>query len=267
MHSAHITYRKHISCLFLSSSLALFQCQCKHFLWLVMRCCRNFSCIEWLCVCKSFLCYGNKSSCYASSPPTFHIILLQLFGIRFLTINFFPPYSILVQPRFWIATQRIECGAFITFKCALRFGYVRSNDLATESSRSIILNSLRCKKFQHSFGQFYCRILLPHAHILMLQLICTWVYAVQSHFVASSEISVWLTFVYISEFHCNPIIILSSQNHSLEFLTYFMICERKENSINHQKLGIFPLQTKPHSAVCIHAMNHVRTMEWMCILK
>lgn len=54
-----------------------------------MRCCRNFSCIEWVCVCKSFLCHGNKSSYYACSPPTFHIFLFEMFEIHSVMFNFF----------------------------------------------------------------------------------------------------------------------------------------------------------------------------------
>lgn len=267
MHSAHIAHSKHISCLFFSFSFAVCVCQFKHFLWLVMRCCRNFSCIEWVCVCKSFLCHGNKSSYYASSPPTFHIFLFEMFEIHSVMFNFFLLVLFLCSHDFELPRRESNVKHLLLLNVHF--------DLATESSRSITLNSFHSKKFQHSVGQFYCSILLPHALYNHKCWCCslfvqrTWVYAMQSHFVASSEISVWLTFVYILKFHCNPIIILSSQNHSAEFLIYFMTREKRKQHQSQKYWGFFSFSSsaKPNSAVCIHVMNHARTMEWMCILQ
>lgn len=192
-----------------------------------MRCCRNFSCIEWDCVLRIF--FERNTHIYASSWPTFHIFLLQIFEFLFLAITFVPKFHF-AHPRFELSRRKLK-RTYTNMKnlllrvvhFELRFGctmHIESNNLAIE-----FLGQSHWARYILKILAFIRSILLPHefTHIhtsmnrdkyIYSQTISTNVIAMQSNLGASFQIFDWHS-VYISKFHSNPIIILWTQNHSL----------------------------------------------------
>lgn len=237
-----------------------------------MRCCRNFSCIEWVCVCKWVSFAMRTSSYYAALRPTIHIILLEIFGIHFFIDQFLLPFFwnhdfelprresnmkhlLLLNVHFDSATSKVTI-------------WLRSHFGQSHWTRSIFKSS--STRSVNFITASHCHMHSTNTHTCFLR---TWVYAMPSHSVASSEIHVWLTFVYISKFHSNPIIILSSQNDSQVFLIYFYDSREKKPASITNVLGAFFSSVKPrsvypchescwHNGMCILQLLRERKNEW-----